>query len=83
MKILLTGATGFIGSYLKKSLLSGDHDLIILTRIKRESTGKIKYIRWDWQNPGDLTDLVSQVDVVINLAGESIAKEGWSRRQKK
>ena len=32
MKVLLTGATGFIGSYLARRLVSEGHDLAIVVR---------------------------------------------------
>jgi CDP-paratose synthetase len=32
MKVLITGATGFLGSHLVKSLLLDNHEIIILKR---------------------------------------------------
>ncbi len=83
MKILLTGGTGFIGKPLRKKLARDGHELIILTRAtKRKDVDQIKYTTWNWREPPDLTELVSQADIVINLAGEPIAKKGWSKEQK-
>lgn len=82
MKVLLTGGTGFIGRPLKSQLVSLGHTLFVLTRAKRSSVENLKYVQWNWHNPTDLTDLVSNVDIVINLAGESIAKKKWTKKQK-
>ena len=41
MKILLTGATGFLGSYLLKKLIEQEHDVIILKR-SNSNTFRIK-----------------------------------------
>ncbi|GMM82825.1 TIGR01777 family oxidoreductase [Pseudoalteromonas sp. MTN2-4] len=79
MKILITGATGLIGSALCK-ILADKHELIALTRNinKAKSTlaNSIKFI-------GDLEDLnFDDLDAVINLAGEPIADKRWSAQQK-
>ena len=83
MKILLAGGTGFIGKPLRKELFADGHELTVLTRsIKRQGFDRLKYITWDWREPQDLTEIISKVDIVINLAGESIAKKKWTKEQK-
>ena len=82
MKILLTGGTGFIGRLLRKELILAGYELFILTRAKKENKERLNYISWNWHNPSDLSELINQVDVVINLAGESIAKNKWTKEQK-
>lgn len=82
MKILITGGTGFIGRALKKNLDLAGHDLFILTRAKRESTENTKYITWHWKNPADITYLMNEADIVVNLAGESISDNKWTKKQK-
>lgn len=82
MKILLTGGTGFIGKPLKHELVSLGHELFVLTRLKRENKERINYITWDIKNPPDLSELTNQIDIVINLAGESITNKKWTKEQK-
>lgn len=82
MRILLTGGTGFIGKPLKSELVSLGHELFVLTRAERENKERINYIQWDIKNLPDLTELVSQTDIIVNLAGESIADKRWTREQK-
>ena len=43
MKILVTGATGFIGSHICNGLLNKGHDVVGLSREKK---GPVKYVPW-------------------------------------
>lgn len=80
MKFLLTGGTGFIGKHLADKLNSSGHMLTIVTRSKKENTNKTNYISWEEQEK--LKEAINQADIVINLAGESVAKKRWSKEQK-
>ena len=78
MKILITGATGFIGSSLCSRLLSEKkHEIIILSRYPENAKSVFKNIG----NIDQLEDSVA-IDVVINLAGEPIADKRWTVQQK-
>ena len=79
MKILITGATGLIGSALCK-LLADKHELIALTRNinKAKNTLPNSIIALDNLKDVNFDDL----DAVINLAGEPIADKRWSAQQK-
>jgi len=79
MKILITGATGLIGSALCK-LLADKHELIALTRNinKAKNTLPNSIIALDNLKEVNFDDL----DAVINLAGEPIADKRWSAQQK-
>ncbi|WP_404390049.1 TIGR01777 family oxidoreductase [Pseudoalteromonas phenolica] len=79
MKILITGATGLIGSALCK-LLADKHELIALTRniSKAKNTLPNSIIALDNLKEVNFDDL----DAVINLAGEPIADKRWSAQQK-
>lgn len=82
MKILLTGGTGLIGQMFIKAVLEKEHELIVLSRKKRQSSHRLTYAVW---NPEDETSIVSEadgVDAVVNLAGEPIAAKRWSKAQK-
>lgn len=67
MKILLTGATGFIGSYLLPELLRNGHEVIGLTRTGKgaktlEAAGATAIF-------GELTDLKSLRDATNSVDG--------------
>jgi uncharacterized protein (TIGR01777 family) len=79
MKILITGGTGFIGSTLCSRLLEDKkHDVILLSRFPE----KVKPPFLSITNLGQLEKGVV-IDIVINLAGESIANKRWTVQQKK
>ncbi len=78
MKILLTGSSGLIGSALTASLSANGHNVKRLLRSRH--TGGEAY----W-NPEEGTIDLSNckgIDVVIHLAGDSIAEGRWSKAKK-
>jgi uncharacterized protein len=85
MRILLTGGTGLIGTALTESLLADGHQVWSLTR-RDPATAPVKtgltLVRWDGRTTSGWGDLVSQMDAVINLAGESLSKWPWTKAQK-
>jgi uncharacterized protein (TIGR01777 family) len=84
MKVIITGATGFIGRALTEELAQGDYEIVVLSRnpkIKSE-LNKISYIEWDTKNPNSWTDYVDGAYAVVNLAGENISAGRWTRKRK-
>ncbi|HEX8844850.1 MAG TPA: TIGR01777 family oxidoreductase [Pyrinomonadaceae bacterium] len=81
MKIVITGATGLVGSALLPSLRAKGHQVIRLVR----STPKdgATEIFWDPEkgslDPGE----VEGIDAVVHLAGESIAEGRWTDEKKR
>jgi nucleoside-diphosphate-sugar epimerase len=68
-KILITGATGFIGIHVIK-LLEGHHEIILLSR-KRPGILRESSLEWrgvDISEHLDFSNLPNKVDVVIHLA---------------
>jgi uncharacterized protein (TIGR01777 family) len=84
MKIVITGASGFIGTILTDHLWSQRHHLILLSRNPpRESNlTQQEWISWNPGAPGDWEQAIDGVDGIINLAGEPIAAKRWSDAQK-
>ena len=79
MKILITGGTGFIGKKLIAELISSGHELTIISRTERDNKKNITYIQWDKEI---LQYAINKSDIIINLAGESIAAKRWTKEQK-
>lgn len=87
MKILIFGATGFIGKSLIEYLVSANYLVQIVSRnsIRAKSLfkSKVNLIEWDFKSIEDLIKIIESTDVIINLAGENIAARPWSKSQKR
>ena len=72
MKILVTGATGFIGRYVVGRLLTGTHD-VMATSLEEETSLPCRYIPADLNEPGvPWFERFERPDVVIHLAWEGL-----------
>lgn len=81
MKILITGATGLIGSHLAKQLLELSHSLTLLTHTPNKARTQFGSTVNYCSSLDELHSL-DDFDAVINLAGEPIAGKRWSKMQK-
>lgn len=84
MKLLITGATGLVGSILVKKAVEEGHEIHFLTTRKNQITHKSIGKGFYW-NPkrGELDVACFQgVDVIIHLAGSSISQR-WTVKNKK
>src|ERR1041385_444521 len=80
-KILITGASGLIGSKLTSQLLAKNHSVAHLGRKKKDGT-VASYV-WDVkQNQIDLKALTN-IDTIVHLAGASVGDKRWSTSWKK
>ncbi len=80
MNILITGASGFVGSQLVKQL-TPQHQLTLLTRSPENAAAKLGAAHHYLADLDNLANL-DNFDAVINLAGEPIAGKRWSSDQK-
>ena len=80
MKVLITGGSGLIGRELTASLAGDGHEVILLSRDPGRVNGLpkgVKVEKWDARTPDGWGHLVDGSDAVVNLAGASIAGEGF------
>ena len=84
MKLIITGATGLIGSVLVDRLWNQFHSLVLLSRMPPAEVGVVKKQWFAWQPGfgGEWEPAVDGADGIINLAGEPIAEKRWSNSQK-
>lgn len=86
MKVLIFGATGFIGSHLVKSKLLPDHEVCVVSRRPKEARkkfdNKVDALGWKGKVTPELQEKVEWADAIINLAGENLAKL-WTSKAKK
>ena len=71
MKIVLAGASGFLGTPLRAALATEGHTLVQLVRGKPQRADQSQ---WDPYTGRVDTALIASADVVVNLAGVPIAR---------
>ena len=83
MKVLMTGATGFIGRHVAARLRAGGNSVIGLTRSPDRASKMFPEIEFHPWDPGKLVppELVGAADAVVNLAGESVNGR-WTDQKK-
>lgn len=79
--ILITGASGLIGSRLIKSLQEKGHRVCVLSRDPAKLKG-IKAFHWNVEEQKIDKNAFNGVDTVVHLAGAGIADKRWNRRRK-
>ncbi len=81
MKILITGATGLIGSALSQTLEADGHQIVVLTRNPERAAGRLAYA---WQPEREPPSVIAfeGVTAVIHLAGENVAAR-WTAEHKR
>lgn len=78
MRVLISGASGFIGTALRTSLNNAGHTAIALLRTASSQRTDGESVRWD---PGTETlDVGSlrDIDAVVHLAGAGIGDKRWT-----
>jgi len=85
-KIIISGATGFIGQAVIHSLLEAGYEVIGLSRnpqrYKTMLQERLKFITWDGKSSDGWWKLAEGSLAFINLAGENIGSGLWTRKKK-
>lgn len=85
-RILITGASGFIGSALARDLAASGYDVIALTRNPAASRGLfprgVVTAGWDGRTAAGWGDLADGAFAVVNLAGDNLAQGRWTQSKK-
>jgi uncharacterized protein (TIGR01777 family) len=86
MNVLVFGGTGFVGRNLTVELVKKGYQVYVVTRNPQKTArifeDKVQVIDWDTISPLSSTLKQKQIDVVINLAGESIGNRRWTHSVK-
>ncbi len=81
MRVIITGGTGLIGKALTQNLVGGGHEVIVLSRNpgkhQEELLPGVQLAAWDGRTSAGWGGLVEGADVIVNLAGESLAGESF------
>ncbi|HVJ49740.1 TIGR01777 family oxidoreductase [Desulfitobacterium sp.] len=82
MNVVIFGGTGFIGRNLTNELLINGYHVSVITRNSVKSIAnaenKVQMIRWQNESPLSSISELKDVDVIVNLAGESIGNHRWT-----
>ncbi len=81
MRVVLTGATGFVGRHLLAELSAMGHECRVLTRSGKNypqiaALPRVELRRTDLRSPDDLAAALEGADAVINLIG-ILNERGW------
>jgi uncharacterized protein (TIGR01777 family) len=75
VRFVIAGSSGFLGTALRARLAGDGHDV---TRLVRRPAGSASESSWDPYAGTVDADLIASADVVVNLAGVSLAHWPWT-----
>ncbi len=79
MRYVIAGSSGFLGTALRRALAHAGHDVV---RLLRGDSPSANDSRWDpYAGQVDL-DVIASADVVVNVAGSSLARP-WTAAQRR
>lgn len=84
MKVLVTGASGFVGTQLCRRLVDLGHQVTGVDHAAHPNPSippQVQYLSADTTQPGPWQEAVRDQDVIINLAGASIFRR-WTAKSK-
>ncbi|MBI2614755.1 MAG: TIGR01777 family protein [Gemmatimonadetes bacterium] len=86
MRVFMTGATGFIGTYLVRALIGRGDQCTVVSRSGRNpwADPRVTIVQADPTRPGEWQRAVAGTDAVVNLAGERMVHPlyRWTARRK-
>ncbi len=86
MNIVVTGATGFVGTALVAALRARGDQITVLSRDGARARAKlgdyVTAVTADLETPGPWTEALAGTDAIVHLAGESIGAKRWDAREK-
>ncbi len=86
MRIVVTGATGFIGAHLSRTLSERGDEVIGLSRdpdsVARRAPGVSRAYAWDPMSEPAPAEALEQAAAVVHLAGESVVGR-WSEAKRR
>lgn len=85
-RILVTGASGFIGTALSCELGEAGYEVVGLTRRRGEGAAGLPegpvFVPWDGRSAEGWSHLVEGARAIVNLAGDNLAEGRWTRAKK-
>jgi len=85
VKVVVTGATGFIGSALVPALRARGDSVTVLSRDAERAKrvlGEVEAVTAELETPGRWSEALAGAGAIVHLAGEPVAAKRWDARQK-
>ncbi len=86
-KIIITGATGFIGKKLSKALMDRGDEVTVFTRDTNSARKKLpflnNFVEWNYQKPEEWKSHLDGKDAIVHLAGVNLFSKRWNEDFKK
>ena len=84
--VIISGATGFIGTILVKKLVARNYHVVVLSRNPGKAaafnSSQVKVVAWDGRSANGWGHYVDGAYGIINLAGGNIAAGRWTPARK-
>ncbi len=80
MRVLITGASGLVGSALQKSFAEKGYDMLLASRSEPKTANDIQ---WTVEDGFSEPERLEGIDAVVHLAGESVSGLRWTDEKKK
>ncbi|MEY4457173.1 MAG: hypothetical protein RLY15_1437 [Bacteroidota bacterium] len=82
--VLITGGTGMVGQSLTDALVEQGYEVIVLTRTPRKSSRlHVSFAKWDIDQNYIDPQALEAANIIVHLAGESVATKRWTEKRKK
>ncbi len=85
MKVLITGATGLVGSHLCARLKRAGHEVVALSRDGKRAAAQlgVAAFSWDYRNEPVPDPALDGVDSIVHLMGENVGAGRWTAARKR
>jgi hypothetical protein len=80
MRVLISGASGLVGTELQKQLIAQGHTPVVLVRGK---TTQANQVHWSPATGEFDHTVLETIDAVVNMAGATTGKLPWTKKYKK
>ena len=84
--VIISGATGFIGTVLCRELAARGYAIVVLSRNPEKGAthfgSQVKVVGWDARSAAGWAEYAEGAQGIINLTGENIAAGRWTRARK-
>ena len=79
MKVLITGASGLVGTALQRSFAEKGYEMLLASRKEAEDGN---HIQWSIDDGFSEPERLEGLDAVVHLAGESVSGLRWTDEKK-